>query len=130
MTRLSLHPLCALFPRIPEAEYKALREDIRRNGLRQPVVMFDGMILDGANRYSACLEEGIKPEIVQFEGDDPASFVLSLNLRRRHLAPGQYATIIASITDWKKAQLQGANRHTMKRCNAAPLQTESPRAAE
>jgi len=90
-----LHPLCALFPRMEGVEFEALCSDIAANGLRQPVVLLDGLILDGGNRYGACQAAGVEAQFVMFEGDDPAAFVLSCNLHRRHLEAGQRAAVVA-----------------------------------
>lgn len=106
MTR-ALHPLCELFPRMSEAEFFALKADIAANGLHQPIVVRDGQILDGGNRYRACVELGIEPQTVEYSGADPVAFVLSANLHRRHLTPGQQAAIVASAQDWAKAQSVG-----------------------
>src|SRR5690349_6523758 len=104
MTQLQLHPLCTLFPRIEGSEFDALKADIKANGLRQAIVIHEGMILDGGNRYRACLEIGVDPKTVEFDGGNLVSFVLSSNLHRRHLSPGQQAAIVASAQDWAKAQ--------------------------
>lgn len=124
-----LHPLCTLFPRMVGAEFDALCSDIKANGLRSPVVIHDGMILDGGNRYRACLEVGIAPDVVEFDGINIVSFVLSANLHRRHMTPGQQAAIVASAQDWNKAQSVGNPKLTQK-CNVAPLETVADRAAE
>lgn len=105
-----LHPLCTLFPRVTGAEFDALVADIKANGLRNPIVVHDGMILDGGNRYRACLEIGMPPEFVEFSGGSAVSFVLSANLHRRHLTPGQQAAIVASAQDWAQAQGRGGDR--------------------
>lgn len=105
-----LHPLCTLFPRIDGGEFAALVEDIRANGLSQPIVLHDGMILDGGNRYRACEEAGVEPEFVEFEGESIVSFVLSANLHRRHMTAGQRAAIVASAQDWARAQSHGGVR--------------------
>lgn len=102
-----LHPLCTLFPRVDGAEFDALVSDIRANGLRQPIVLHGGMILDGGNRYRACQKAGVEPEFIDFDGDNIVSFVLSANLHRRHLSAGQQAAIVASAQDWAKAQTVG-----------------------
>ncbi len=107
-----LHPLCTLFPRLAGAEFDALVADIRANGLRQPIITHDGMILDGGNRYRACIEAGVKPTFQKFTGGNLVSFVLSANLHRRHMSPGQQAAIVASAQDWGKANVQGRNRIT------------------
>ncbi len=102
-----LHPLCTLFPRLMNADFEKLCNDIQMNGLREPIVLHDGMILDGGNRYRACMQTGITPTFKQFEGGSIVAFVLSANLHRRHMTPGQQAAIVASAQDWAKAQNQG-----------------------
>lgn len=103
----ALHPLCELFPRMTDAELATLKADIAANGLNQPLITHGGQILDGGNRYRACVELGIEPATVEYSGTDPVAFVLSANLHRRHLTPGQQAAIVASAQDWGKAQPVG-----------------------
>ena len=113
-TEYELHPLCTLFPRLGDEEAARLAEDIKANGLREPITLCGGMILDGGNRYAACITAGVEPQFVEFDGPSIAAFVLSENLHRRHLTPGQQAAIVASIQDWSKAQVAGSNQHTTK----------------
>ena len=87
-----------------------MRDDIKANGLRSPIVLHDGMILDGGNRYRACVDAGVVPTFVTFDGDDVVSFVLSANLHRRHMSAGQQAAIVANAQDWLKAQSHGGDR--------------------
>lgn len=130
-----LHPLCTLFPRVTGAEFDALVSDIKANGLRSPIVLHDGMVLDGGNRYRACVEAGVEPRFVEFEGGSVVAFVLSANLHRRHLSAGQQAAIVASAQDWAQAQTAGSNQHKAKP-QAGPatlpdqLATVAQRAAE
>ena len=98
-----LHPLCTFFPRMTEKEFFALVKNIRENGLNHPITLLDGMILDGGNRYKACIEAGVTPRFVKYEGSDPVRFVLSENLERRHLDAGQRAAIVAAVKDFSKA---------------------------
>lgn len=123
-----LHPLCTLFPRLSGAEFDALRDDIKANGLRTPIVLHGGMILDGGNRYRACVEAGVEPVFTEFDGGSLVSFVLSANLHRRHMSAGQQAAIVASAQDWAKAQ--PAHRPAEKECNVAPLTTVADRASQ
>jgi len=102
-----LHPLCTLFPRMSGAEFEALKFDISTNGLNQPIVIHNGMILDGGNRYRACLDLGIEPLTTAFDGSSVVAFVLSANLHRRHMSSGQQAAIVASAQDWATAQTVG-----------------------
>lgn len=129
---LELHPLCTLFPRLSGAEFESLKDDIRANGLRNPIVTHEGMILDGGNRYRACIEIGITPKTVKFDGGNLVSFVLSANLHRRHLSPGQQAAIVASAQDWARAQTVGRpnSSNADKSRNVAGLSTAKERAAQ
>ena len=122
-----LHPLCTLFPRMAGAEFAALVADIKAHGLREPITLHDGMILDGGNRYRACVDAGVAPEFAAFAGDNLVSFVLSANLHRRHLSEGQQAAIVASAQDWAKAQ--PAHRPE-KAGNVAGLSTVAQRASQ
>lgn len=89
------------------AEFSALVADIKENGLREPIILHEGMILDGGNRYRACVAAGVEPQFMQFGGGNLVAYVLSANLHRRHMTAGQQAAIVASAQDWAKAQKQG-----------------------
>jgi len=123
---LELHPLSALFPPMTGAEYAALKADIEAYGLHRSIVIHEGAILDGGNRYRACMEIRIEPKTEEFAGGDPVAFVLSANLHRRHLTTGQQAMIVARAQDWAKAHL---SHRAKEGCNVASLSTVSDRAA-
>lgn len=65
------------------------------NGLREKIWLFQGQILDGRNRYQACLEVETSPEFREYQGSesDALNAVLSWNLNRRNLTSGQRAAI-------------------------------------
>jgi len=62
MTILDPHPFSKLFPPISDEDFGKLAADIKLNGLHQPIVRYQGQILDGNNRYRACELAGIKAE--------------------------------------------------------------------
>jgi hypothetical protein len=112
------HPLAEIFPLIDDAGLKELADDIHKNGLRQAIVTYEGKILDGRNRLAACKIAGIEPRLVEFTGDDPLSYVISLNLNRRHLDTSQRAMVAAKI-----ATLEiGANQHRVGKFADPPTQ--------
>jgi hypothetical protein len=92
-----IHELALLFPPLPDSELGALAESIKAHGLRQPIVLLDGAVLDGRNRLAACEMAGIAPTFIEFTGDDPLAFVIDANLHRRHLSAGQKAAIASDI---------------------------------
>lgn len=102
------HPIAEIFPDIEGTEFCELVEDIKRRGLVQPLVMYQGKILDGRNRWCACQKLGIKPKTVDYRGDDPIGHVLALNLSRRHLTESQRAMVaakVATLTRGRPAKL-------------------------
>ena len=91
------HELANLFPLLEGDAFWALVEDVRVNGVREPIVLLDGQILDGRNRYHAAREAGVAYQVADYVGDDPLGYVLSLNLKRRHLSESQRAMVAAKL---------------------------------
>jgi hypothetical protein len=89
------HPHANLFPRMNEVEFNALVEDIRANGLQEPIALFEGKVLDGRNRAMACVRADVKPRFVEWHQRDvsPVSYVISKNLNRRHLTITQRVAV-------------------------------------
>lgn len=97
MTDHADHPLASCFPMMGEDELLELAEDIAKNGLLEPVTLYESKILDGRNRYRACKLKGIDPDYLTYLGNDPASFVISRNVHRRHLTTSQRAISAANV---------------------------------
>jgi N6-adenosine-specific RNA methylase IME4 len=97
MSALEFHWLANIFPLVEGAEFDELVADIREHGLHEPIVVFEEKILDGRNRYRACMAAGIEPSFTAYTGDEPVAYVVSLNLRRRHLDESQRAMVAAKL---------------------------------
>jgi hypothetical protein len=98
---LESHELADLFPLMEGKEFNDLVENIRAHGQFVPIVLLDGKILDGRNRYNAHLSVGGELLTRQYDankdGDDPAEFVVAMNLHRRHLTSAQKRDVIAKM---------------------------------
>lgn len=86
-----IHPFADRFPMLVDEDLADLVDDIRENGLLQPIVLDpSGVLLDGRNRLAACEQAEVEPEFVVHEGD-PFALIVSANVRRRQMTPGQQA---------------------------------------
>lgn len=92
-----IHPLSEIFPLMAKHEYDALKADIGKNGLQCPILLYQGKILDGRNRYNACLDTGTEPKFDHYKGLNPEAYVLSVNINRRQLTKAQASLVAARI---------------------------------
>lgn len=96
----TFHPVADVFPLMQGEEFVAFCADVKAHGLRLPIVLHpDGSILDGRNRYRACIATGIDPKYILWGGPPgtEVAYVLSLNLARRHLNESQRAMVAARL---------------------------------
>jgi ParB-like nuclease family protein len=117
---LPIHPAAELFPRIA-SEIAALAADIKKNGLKQPIVLWRAddkaqpQLLDGRNRLDAiemamgelCIRRWAGMVLIEdsthlrfdareIEGD-PYAYVVSVNIHRRHLNAEQKRELITKL---------------------------------
>jgi len=86
------HPLADSFPLMEGQEFDELKRDVLAHGVIEPLVLHDGKILDGRNRYRAAKATGQDFATAAWdEIGDPVDYVMSMNLYRRHLTPSQRA---------------------------------------
>jgi ParB-like chromosome segregation protein Spo0J len=117
---LKFHPLAIKYGgNLGKKELDALAKDIAENGQRFPITVHDGQIIEGVQRYRACLQTKTEPLTVPYDvqryGDsdsDIAAFIISANVHRRHLTPKQKRDIIAG---YLKADPAASNRVTAEK---------------
>jgi ParB-like chromosome segregation protein Spo0J len=107
---LQQHPLSAAFPAMFDDDFKALKDSIESIGVQNPIVLFEGMVLDGWHRYRAAQESISQCPAVDLSDDvDPKDFVIAQNERRRHLSASQIAAAVVAVHAWYPS---GANKAT------------------
>ena len=118
------HPFANLFPMIEGKEFDQLRDDIAVQGILEPIRLYQGMILDGRNRYAAGKAAGHQfsvDDFVHWEGTlaEAEQWVISTNLHRRHLSAKQKQEMVRArfrkspeMSNRQIAKLLGVS-HTM-----------------
>jgi ParB-like chromosome segregation protein Spo0J len=95
------HPLAELFPMISNDELRELAEDIRKNGMIEPITLCQGKILDGRNRLAAGKLINFPFRRINFRELlchlDPQAYVISANIKRRHLTAEQKRELIDKL---------------------------------
>lgn len=96
---MDFHPVANIFPLLQGEEYESLKSDIAKNGLIEPIWLHpDGRIVDGRNRWRACVETNTNAKFETWNGQGSLiEFVISLNLHRRHLDSSQCAAIALDV---------------------------------
>lgn len=97
--KLEPHHFSQMFPPISGEDFTRLAHDIKTNGMHQPIVRYQGKILDGNNRYRACDLAKIEPTFADFDGTDAQAqaYVISANIHRRHLTAEKKRELIAML---------------------------------
>lgn len=105
---LKRHPLSEVFGDMSAGELLELQADIDKNGLIEPIVLLDGMVLDGWHRYQCLCALGkplTKSMHYEFDpaqdGENPESLVYSKNLFRRQLTAEERVRLAAKVMGYE-----------------------------
>lgn len=78
----------AICRKLTEDEYSGLEADIKEFGCNDPILLWDGFIIDGHNRYEICQKHGIDFRTLSLHFDSRADVLLYMidhQLARRNL---------------------------------------------
>jgi N6-adenosine-specific RNA methylase IME4 len=128
MNQLKTHPAADAFPMMDASRFEEVKADIAEKGQLEPITLCDGMILDGRNRYKACVELGIEPAFREWPGN-PWHFAWSMNGQRRDLADMQRGAI-KIICDRGSADHEERERKRRKEIDAEANRKRSEAAKE
>src|ERR1700730_16765129 len=116
---LPFHPLADMFPLLEGKDFDDLVEDIKKNGLREKIDLYQGKIADGRNRYRALLRLGVDSSVEpdkhfrkaiythtiggemapheQSNDDRVRAYIIPRSIHRRHLTAEQKRDLIAKL---------------------------------
>ena len=118
--KLLVHPAADEIPLFDDARRADLVASIRQHGQRRPIILTaDGkQIIDGRNRYLACVEAGCKPKFKRFRKGasdvDIIDFIQIENLDRRDLTPGQRALVFLALEKRRGNAMQAEGKQRMR----------------
>ena len=101
MKKYERHELSALDGDMSEDDFKMLIDSIDINGVLEPVMFWEGKILDGWHRYLACQELKIVSfRKMEYEGNDPSGYVFAKSLRKSK-TPFERGSLIVGLQNWE-----------------------------
>ena len=109
------HELSTVFTSFEDTqEFDGIVVSIKQYGLFEPILMWQGWIVDGRHRHKACLKADVKPTYEYLPDDMPFNVVrdrvVAANLMRRHLTTGQRAMTAAALANMTVGGT-GSNQH-------------------
>ena len=96
---LKVHPLALTIPQMTGAELELLRKDVQAFGIREPLMLFEDLVLDGRHRLYMASEYDLPVHLEEFKGDEAAArqYVFSANIIRRHLTVAQRTLAVKEL---------------------------------
>ena len=121
----------SLIPPLTADEYQQLKENILKDGCRDALVIWNGTIIDGHNRYQICMENGIEFKTVdkQFSDRQEAIEWIILNqFGRRNLqnfVRAELALKLKPIIQKKAKENQIQSGGAVPQKSAKPIETRN-----
>ena len=107
-----VHAIASLFPMLEGPAYSELRQSLEQHGQQQPIILYNGVLLDGRNRLKILLEIGKQPEFREYNGSlAPDEYILTANLFRRHLTDDQRTMVTTEALKWKAREEARKRQH-------------------
>lgn len=112
---LTVHPLADKFPLMEGEEFEALVLSIKFDGQYNPIAVSDDgkILIDGRNRYRACLKAGVAPRmdpVGLMDEDEIISFIVAQNVKRRQLSTTDLALMAVEV---EKAYAESARNRML-----------------
>tara|TARA_R110000822_G_scaffold38988_1_gene107520 strand:- start:3244 stop:4428 length:1185 start_codon:yes stop_codon:yes gene_type:complete len=90
---IEFHEIANIFALIEGKDFEDICKSVAEIGVKEPIIIYDGKILDGRNRYRAAIKMGVPFQTVLFNGtpEEAITEVWWRNRTRRHLNSSQAA---------------------------------------
>lgn len=109
--QLAYHALADLLPLMDGKAFEEFKADIAVNGVQHPIVLHEGLIVDGRNRYRACVDLGKTPPTCEWNGNGSLlDYITSVNVHRRHLTSSQLATYAVEALPFAEVEAKERKR--------------------
>ncbi|MDR2569118.1 MAG: hypothetical protein LBD23_02315 [Oscillospiraceae bacterium] len=82
----------ALLPALDAKTFSDLEKDILENGVRDAIVLWDGILIDGYNRHAICMKHDLPFRTVSMEfpsREEVTVWIIKNQIIRRNLSPLQ-----------------------------------------
>ena len=135
--KVKFHPVSTIFRLLEGDDFDSLVESIKSDGLLNAIWIHpdDGSIIDGRNRYRACVKAKVAPRYQEWDGKGSLTdFVVDQNIERRHLDGTEKAILAVDLEPFyheesKEKQRQSPGRPKKVRKKFLKLKSASSRRA-
>jgi len=125
-----LQELESLIPPLSNEEFKQLERNILEEGIREPLITWNGILIDGHNRYKIAQEHDMNYETIEKEFDNinrVKEWMINNQFGRRNLSNYQRSVLALQLEDVfrEKAKENQGNRNDIKQISAEskPIET-------
>jgi hypothetical protein len=101
---LKPHPLAEALPKMPTKEFNELKDNIRENGMKIPLLVAKDLrtIIDGRHRWLVAADLRLKAADLPFEvfkgkDEDIPAEIIARNILRRHLTTDQRGALVLKL---------------------------------
>ena len=108
------HAINKMLPGMSAEHRRTLKESIQQNGLKIPILLHEGSILDGWHRYRVCIECGVTPRFEDYNGNSPVTDCWSLNVARRHMDKSQLAALAVTFIPLLETEAKARQLSSLK----------------
>ena len=134
-----VHQAATEWPLLSDEELAALTADIKAHGLKIPILLYEGTVLDGRNRLLACKAAGVDPKFKDVNPrESPYLGSISLNGQRRDVEKfakvGIVKRLLAKDEQWQAkhapvAVKEAADAKRSEKAKARPRKPDGTLAA-